>query len=238
MTSCELRARTCILRNQVEQLRSIVQRHPELVAHPMGAARCLIREVARGARKVEAWGTELVDPCALAAAAEAHHVIALTQQAATGVPTATEVGAVVILQLRHAMEVDVAGLPHAIKIRALDAIVADAPCPLEARVGLLEIEDENVLDWAAAARRQPAGGVVTTIVPLLVALCCCAPEAPNRLMRSMHAALLGRRLARDVPWSAETSIATLPLPASSLELLSHRCQGDLLVGRTDSGTCA
>ena len=232
MRSSELRARTCILRNQVQHLRGAIERRPELLARPATAVARLMRDVARGAREVEAWGGELVDLCALAAAAEAHQVIALARQAAGGKAASTAAGAVAIVQLRHSTEVEAIRLTDVIRERALEAIVAGAPCRVEVSLGLLRFDDQAVLDWVGEPRPDAAEDLVTTVVPLLVVLRSGPAETPDRLLRCTHAALLGSRIARGVPWTAETAIATLPIPAGLIDCLVRRCVGGLLVARS------
>ena len=190
-----------------------------------------MRDVARGAREVEAWGNELVDLCAIAAAEEAHQVIALARQAAGGTAASTEVAAVAIVQLRHSTEVEAIRLTDAIRERALEAIVAEAPCRVEVTLGLLRFDDDTVIDWVGKPCPDAAEDLVTTVVPLLVVLRSGSTEPPDRLLRCTHAALLGSRIARGVPWTAETSIATLPVPAAVIHCLVRRCVGDLLVAR-------
>jgi hypothetical protein len=184
-----------------------------------------VREVARQAREVEAWGSELLDPCALAAAQEAYQVIALAeQQTATNTRTSKTFGAVVVLQCRHPVEVDPAQFVGPLKAETLQAIVVASPCPLEVTVGLLALDGDDVIQEPASEDEQTC----SSTIPLLVALRCACTERAERLLECVHRAILDRRTAGNLCGSAAVSVATLPVPHGVLRYLLRRCEGGLL----------
>lgn len=75
---------TSALRNLSAELRTDLAARPELLRLPALGVQERLRELRRKAREVEAWGSELFDACALAAAAEAHFVAALVRKTLGG----------------------------------------------------------------------------------------------------------------------------------------------------------
>jgi hypothetical protein len=225
MRSSELRARLCLLRDDVEQLRAAVRRPAGRGARSKPIPPGLLRDVARQAREVEAWGAELFDPCALAAAQEAYLVLLQAEWPATGPTRSKTVGAVVVLQCRHPVDVDRAQLVGLLKAGTLDALVAGSPCPMEVTVGLLPIEVTDDMDVDVPA---DVGDTQSTTIPLLVALRCPWTERVERLLGHVHRTVMDSRTTVELCGPNAFSVATLPVPHRALGHLARRCEGELL----------
>jgi hypothetical protein len=219
--SSELEARTIVLRDQVRELRDIVGAGGESLLPPTALA-SLLRRIERSTREVEAWGEELRQPCALAAAQEAHQVLAVARRV---LPTAASApkGAVLLLQVRHGADLDRPGLAERLKEATLHAIAASSPTPLDVGVGVLAIED--ALPYGYCGMPGAGEGPPVTPVPLLVVVRSAAELPP--LPALVRAAVASSSRAQSFPWHVEIHAATLPLPRPALALLEARCVGGM-----------
>lgn len=222
MRSSELRARICLLRDDVEQLRLVLRRR-----RWDGVDRSLLRRVGRQAREVEAWGSELRDPCALATAHEAYQVLLRAEEAVAAPPTSKSLGAVVVLQCRHPAGLDPSRITGPLKAETLTAIVEASPCALDVAVGVLAMAPEDLLP-VPDDPNAGAEGTWSSTIPLLVALRCPCTERPERLLECVHRAILDRRSEGDLCGPAAVSVATIPVPHGVLGYLVCRCEGGLL----------
>lgn len=229
----ELSSAAFQLRSQVERLRKAAT----LSKHPCSAGQsCLAelkRQTARGAREVEAWASQLKDPCALAAAQEAYQVLAGVDSSVDDHrPYWTKTGAVVLVLVEHEGAVDQNRLVKHLIPATLDMVLADPPCsPLRASVGLLSIDDQALLKWA---RRVPSSrDLVSTMALLLITAIfpTGALAASDRLISHLASATDEARYCGHVPWPSVVTTVVVPLAPCQISLMERRCIAPPVCGR-------
>lgn len=240
MNSCDLCAAARLLRNQVQVLRQVAltPEDGDRIAHPTIAG--LLRQVARRAREVEAWGSRLKDSCALAAAAEAYQVLAKVQVSVEDAEPAAhagernwlKAGAVVLVHVVHDRATDPNQLTKHLMPATLDLVLTNPPCtPFRVSVGLLAIDDQAALNWHVQA---PCGGdSTTTVAPLLVTALFREGllGGPVSFLRHLQESTHQGHFCRYVPRPSEVNTVVVPLPDKQLVSVERRCIGPLVSGR-------
>ena len=227
MDSSELWAAISQLSAQLQLLHELVEspRKTRVSGPDISALR---REVARGAREVEAWGSELLDPRAVAASHQAYK--ALAQSAAAVAihqgPFWWKAGAVVCLQVRHDTDVDPNQLVQRLKQATHQNVLSNPPCsPLEVSVGLLAIDDEALLRWTASLAQS--GHAITTMAPFLIGLRFQAGgfSSAYALIDHVEESTTVDHYADCAPSGARIQRAVIPLSGEVVSLIERRCLG-------------
>lgn len=230
--SVELSEAAFALRGMVDQLRT---RTGSPYCDPrVGCVKSLVRDIARCAREVEAWGCELKDPCALTAAQEAHAVLKRMNHIPTstvGAPFWRKEGSVLLVRVDHVQDIDPNALVGRLKMTTLNLVLADPPCSgLRVAVGLLPMTDAAPLECGGISwSLEPS----SAMAPLLVTgffrtgSLNDACDWVDRLESATHE----DRYRGYVPWPSVVRTALVPLMKSELHLAERRCIGSLATGR-------
>jgi hypothetical protein len=233
MDSSELAAAISHLSGQI-QLLSELAASPGKMRDSGRDISALRREVARGAREVEAWGSELFDSRAVAASHQAYK--ALAQSAAAFAtqqrPIWSKAGALVCLQVRYDRDVDPNRLVQRLQQATLENIISNPPCfPLEVCVGLLAIDDEALLRWTAGLS-EPADAI-TTMAPFLVGLTFRAKgfTGAYALIDHVDSVTTVAHYSHCLPCDTGVERAVIPLSGSVVSLIERRCVGSPVCGR-------
>jgi hypothetical protein len=235
LEAIELVAATCHLRSLVQVLRGLGESCTEPGgSSQVGHRRELMREVARTAREVEAWGAQLLDSSAVAASQEAYQTLALVapQLVTEEKPYWSKAGALVCLQVRHDTNVDANQLVHRLKRATLKNIISNPPCsPLQATVGLLATDDQALLSWTA--KLQESSDSITTMAPFLVTLLFHdnAQTGAAALIRHVESVTTVDHFCKHVPCPARTARVVVALSERLVSLIEHRCLGSPVYGR-------
>lgn len=231
MRSSELHVMACHLRDQVQRLRVCSSHQQGAPDHPSRLPLADIRRrIARQAREVEAWATQLKDPCALAAAKEAYLALQKLSSSPHGQsPHWSKIGAVVLVRVEHDCAVDSNELVGRLIPATLDMVLSEPPCsPLKASVGLLSIGDQALIKWAGEA--SSAGDSVTTMAPLLVSILFpqSAPGGSTTMMEHLYLAVDEGRYCPSFLRSAAVTAVIIPVLQGHLAVMERRCIGPCL----------
>lgn len=231
MNSSELCRQTRRLRSLVGRVRVDVASEP---AGPLSPE--LSRDVARTAREVLAWGTELCDSCAVAAAQEALHVLGRCSRThSTRLPRTAgwqKKGVVICLHVGHGPDTDSNDLATKLKHRTLSLVLDNRPgFPLHVCVATLSVDDEALTGWL---RRYPGTtNPVSTLAPLLVSVLFPAEAATcDDVVSHLTSATTLDGYADVMPPSARAYRAILPVAPGLLTPIQKRCVGGAICGRS------
>ncbi|MEX2586495.1 MAG: hypothetical protein WD602_00685 [Actinomycetota bacterium] len=196
----------------------------------------LSRDLARTAREVLAWGSELRDSCAVAAAQEALYVLKPSRPAVDARPVRAassgwrKKGVVVCLHVGHSPGTDSNQLAARIKQKTLSLVLDRPQFPLHVCVATLSVDDHALSGWL---RRYPETlDPVSTLTPLLVsALFPAGAASCDDVVAYLTAATSLDGYADVLPPSARAYRAILPVAAGLLTPIQKRCMGGAICGR-------
>lgn len=225
---------------ETHRLRTLVKALREEAARPVRAHSVspeLYRELARTAREVLAWGSEMRDSCAVAAAQEALNVLARPTRAVESRAVRPNLagwqkkGAVVCLHVSHSPKTDCNRLASQIKQKTLSLVLDGSTFPLHACVATLSVDDEALAGWL---RRYPGTfDAVSTLAPMLISALFPAQVATcDDVIAHVTSATSLDGYADLLPPSARAYRAILPVAAGLLGPIQKRCLGGAICGRS------
>ncbi len=225
---------------ETHRLRTLVNALREQGARPVRAPSVspeLHKELARTAREVLAWGSEMRDSCAVAAAQEALQVLARPTRTVKAAPVQPNLngwqkkGAVVCLHVSHSPKTDCNRLTSQIKQKTLSLVLDGSRFPLHACVANLSVDDEALAGWL---RRHPGTfDAVSTLAPMLISALFPAQIATcDDVIAHLTSATSLDGYADVLPPSARAYLAILPVAAGLLIPIQKRCLGGAICGRS------
>lgn len=233
MNSTELCRETHRLRTLVGALREEAARPERAPSIPPE----LHRELARTAREVLAWGSEMCDSCAVAAAQEALQVLARpthTIETWTVRPNLAgweRKGAVVCLHVSHPSNTDCNRLIDQIKQKTLSLVLDGSKFPLHACVATLAVDDEALVGWLC--RYPGTYDAVSTLAPMLISARFPAQVVTcDDVIAHVASATSLEGYADLLPPSARAYRAIVPVAAGLLDPIQKRCLGGAICGHT------
>lgn len=227
---------------ETHRLRALVNTVREESARPARAHSVspeLYKDLARTAREVLAWGSEMCDSCAVAAAQEALNVLARPTRSVEAAPVQPNLagwqkkGAVVCLHVSHPPETDCNLLTSQIKQKTLSRVLDGSGFPLHACVATLAVDDEALAGWL---RRYPGThDPVSTLAPMLVSALFPGQVATcDDVIAHVTSATSLDGYADVLPPSARAYRAILPVAAGLLGPIQKRCLGGAICGRSSA----